>query len=361
MARFAPYVVVAVLGLLVSTLIPPPRRAQADASDIARDTGVRALGAARGYASTALWLRAGDAYRRGDLYEATATYQLIRELQPRNPAVYSYLAWNEAYNLAAQFPEPQRRLEWIARGFRTLQQGQKAIPRDASLRLDEWNFVLNRSISQPLGVLETQLPAWRETDPRWALLVENARRHHDRLSPSQAAGVRLFVEEIGLQPTLFETADLAAALPQEQRSKLLDPGFETLPPAQQGDLARLFSPIERLQVRALYALGQDELGFLAMCHWCRFHLMTMVLMPATKLPYRSLAADLALLNSFRFAWLSMLPGTEPEFTPHYRLGVETAFRAGIDNAARHGGDSAKAEFISHIRENFADVPGLLPE
>lgn len=361
MARFAPYILVAILGLLVSSLLPPPRRADTDISAAARETGVRLIGGTRGYVTTALWLRAGDAYRRGDLYETTATYQLIRELQPRNPAVYSYLAWNEAYNLAAQFPEPERRMEWVARGFETLRQGQKALPRDASLRLDEWNFVLNRSIGQPLGVLETELAAWGRTDPKWALLVESARQQQSKLTADQAAILRQFLDEIGLQPTLFETADLAAALPEEQRRRLLDPGFDRLPPAQQGDLARLFNESERRQMRALYALDQDLLALLALCHWCRFHLLTLVLAPTVRMPHRSLATDLALLNSYRHAQLSLVPGTEPEFTPQYRQGVETAFKAGIDNALRHGGDSARADFIQHIRENFADVPGLLPE
>ncbi|MBK9975126.1 MAG: hypothetical protein IPP14_10180 [Planctomycetes bacterium] len=360
MARFAPYLLVALAGLILSSLIPPPRRAQADASEIARDTGVRVLGATRGYASTALWLRAGEAYKRGDLYETTATYQLIRELQPRNPAVYSYLAWNEAYNLAAQFAEPERRMEWIARGFATLRQGQRALPADASLRLDEWHFVLNRSISFPLGVLETELPAWREADPQWAYLCEQARARFDKLSTQDKLALAWFLQEIGLQAGLFDTANLAAALSNDQRQKLLAPGFESLPPDQQGDLATLFNESERSQMRALYALGPEVHAFLALCHWCRFHLMTLVLEPAIRLPYRSLAVDLALMNSYRYAQLNLLPGTETEFTPRYKRGVATAFKAGIDNAARYGGESAKSEFASHLRENFEDLPGWLP-
>lgn len=335
MARFAPYLLVAILGVLVSSLLTPPRRGEAEVSDVARDTGVRALGAARGYASVALWLRAGDAYKRGDLYETTATYQLIRELQPRNPAVYSYLAWNEAYNLSAQFPEPERRMEWVARGFATLRQGQKALPGDASLRLDEWSFVLNRSISQPLGVLATELPAWRVTDPQWAVVVESAQDRHERLSPAQQAQLAEFLEEIGLQPQIFDVPDK----PASERTE-----------------------IETRQANALLALDQPVQDLLALCHWCRFHLMTLVLQPALKLPYRSLAVDLALLNSYILA-RRFLVGAESEFVPRYRQGVATAFKAGIDNALRHGGESAKADFVAHVRENFAlaDVADLLPE
>jgi len=333
MARFAPYILVAVLGLLLSSVLTPPRRAEAAASEIARDTGVRALGAARGYASVALWLRAGDAYRRGDLLETTATYQLIRELQPRNPAVYSYLAWNEAYNLSAQFPEPERRMEWVARGFATLRDGQKALPGDASLRLDEWSFVLNRSIGQPVGVLETELAAWRKVDPQWAVVVESVLERYRSLGAADRAQMAEFIEEIGLQPQLFETPDK----PENERNA-----------------------IENAQVKSLLALNKPVLDLLALCHWCRFHLMTLILQPALKMPYRSLAVDLALLNSFILAH-KYLVGAESEFVPRYRQGVATAFKAGIDNAARHGGESAKADFIAHVRENFAQAPELLAE
>lgn len=336
MARFAPYLLFAILGVLVSSLLTPPRRDHAELSAVARDTGVRALGAARGYASVALWLRAGDAYKRGDLYETTATYQLIRELQPRNPAVYSYLAWNEAYNISAQFPEPERRMEWVARGFETLRQGQKALPRDASLRLDEWHFVLNRSIGQPVGVLQTELPAWGKTDPQWELIANTAIDRHAQLGAADKAALRLFLDEIGLQADLFKIMDQ----PEADRTAL-----------------------ERRQAAALLALSDDARGVLVLCHWCRFHLMTLVLQPALAVPFRPLSLDLALLNSYAYAGAYMLPQTESEFGPRYRQGVATALKAGIDNAARYGGESAKADFIAHVRENFelAGVPELLPE
>ncbi|MBE7492713.1 MAG: hypothetical protein HS108_13295 [Planctomycetes bacterium] len=333
MARFAPYVAVAILGVLASTLLAPPRAARADLAGIARDTGARTLGAARGYASVALWLRAGDAYRRGDLYETTATYHLIRELQPRNPAVYSYLAWNEAYNLAGQFPEPERRMEWVARGFATLRQGQKALPGDAGLRLDEWHFVLNRSIGQPLGVLETELPAWGRTDPAWAAVVELARERHSALGESDRRRLRWFLDEIGLQPLIFEAPDKPVA----ERT-----------------------PLEDMQAKALESLTPAVLELLGLCNWCRYHLMTLILSEAQRIAYRPLALDLALLNSYLWAH-RYLVGGHAEFVPRYRQGVASAFKAGIDNALRYGGEPAGAAFAAHVRENFADVPELLPE
>lgn len=329
MARFAPYLLVTVLSLLLSSLISPPTR-MVEASTAAREAGIRALGAARGYASTALWLRAGDSYRRGDLYETTATYQLIRELQPRNPAVYSYLAWNQAYNIAGQFREPDQRAGWLARGFDTLRQGQRALPADAGLLLDEWSFVLNRGIGMPVEVLAIEDAAWGEANRAWANVVKHAIELRDRLSAADRAQLQQFLENVGLHPLLFH------------------------PDVEYPDLAATYG-------QALAGLSEDNVRLLLHCDWCRFHLMTLVLEPALRLGYRPLSLDQALLNSYRYAIKSMLPGSEQEFEPQYRQGVATAFRAGIDNARRYGGQGAVGDFVAHVRENFSDLPGWLPE
>ena len=314
--RIAPYIVVVLAGVLASSLLDPPRRAEAPSS-IMRDTGVRALGAARGYASVALWLRAGEAYRRGDLYETMATYQLIRELQPRNPAVYSYLAWNQAYNIAAQFKDAERRSEWLARGFETLRQGRRALPQDAGLLFDEWSFVLNRAVGLPRAVLQIELPARREADPQWALIAEYSLRLHEELPPAERAALDEFLEESGMQTELAQTA-----------------GFADLPAGTQ--------------------------RVLQLWDWCRAHLMVLVLQPATALSHRPLSIDLCLLNSLLLARQACPEEARAEFEPRYRRGVASAFAAGIENALKHGGQELRAEFESHVRENYSRLPGWLP-
>ncbi|MCC6464019.1 MAG: hypothetical protein IT463_01620 [Planctomycetes bacterium] len=360
MKRLAPYAVFACACWLLAAVLPAPPAQKQDAAEAARAAGVRVLGATRGYAGTALWLRAGDAYRRGDMYETLAAYQLIQEFQPRNPAVYSYLAWNEAYNLSAQFPEPERRLEWVQRGFATLHRGQQRLSRDAGLRLDEWHFVLNRSAGYPLGVLELELERHGTQDPAWGLLARRALEMHRALPENERATLQRFLDEVGLQVPLFDTAERAQELSPAQRARLLDPAFEVLTPAQQGELAAEFNDLERMQLRALELLSPDARAVLALCHWCRFHLMVLVLAPAGKLTPRSLSVDAALLNTYRLAQLWLVPGTETEFTPRYRQGVAVAFADGIENARRYGDETA-AEFSAHMRENFADLPGWLPE
>lgn len=365
MRRFAPHLLVIAAALLTSLLLPAPERAvQADAGEIARATGIRVLGATRGYATTALWLRAGDAYRRGDLYETLATYQLIRELQPRNPAVYSYLAWNQAYNIAAQFPERERREEWVIRGLRTLHQGQQRLPGDATLRLDEWNFVLNRSIGYPAAILAAQRERLREADPAWHEITGVALKLHAELSPGDLALLDQFLENIGLQLNLFDLADDYYSLTEADRNRLLEPGFEELSPEQQGELGQAFHPLERVQMRALFSLSPDLLAFLALAHWCRLHAMVLVITPALQAQPHGLAIEAALLNSVRMAARrlppTLAPQTREDFARRYKEAVAEAFVSGIENALRIGGQSAALEFLDDVRINFAGQPELLP-
>jgi len=363
MKRTAPYLLVVAAAVVLSALLPAPERAQADAGEIARTTGIRVLGATRGYATTALWLRAGDAYRRGDLYETLAAYQLIRQLQPRNPAVYSYLAWNQAYNISAQFPDRADRETWVVRGLETLHEGQQNLPDDASLRLDEWNFILNRSGGYPGAILRSELKAFGEDAPLWGHIVQVVLDMQKALSPADSKALDTFLDEFGLQLDLFDTADAVSSLSKENQQRLLDPAFEQLSPDQQGDLGKAFAPLERAQMRALFSLSPAVQQFLAPAHWARLHAMVLAVTPALDAKPHGLNIEAALLNSVRLAARRLPPKlgdeVEEEFLRHYKEAVANAFLSGIENALRIGGRDAANEFVDAMRINFEDQPDLL--
>ncbi|MCA8914899.1 MAG: hypothetical protein KDB90_05770 [Planctomycetes bacterium] len=365
MRRFAPYLLLIAAAVVVSVLLPAPdRTVQADAGEVARTTGIRVLGATRGYATTALWLRAGDAYQRGDLYETLATYRLISELQPRNPAVYSYLAWNQAYNISAQFPEHDRRSYWVVLGLQTLIDGQKRLPDDASLRLDEWNFLLNRTISYPAAVLEAERNHLGEVDSTWNQVVGVALKLRKDLNGKDVAALDDFLENIGLQIGLFDTADDVAALSASDRDRLLAPAFEEQTPEQQGELGQAFTVLERDQMRALFSLTPDVLAFLAVAHWCRLHAMVLAITPALDAQPHGLAVESALLNAVRLASLRIPPTlaheTRQEIERRYKEAVAHAFVSGIENALRIGGREAADDFVDAMKFNFEGQPELLP-
>jgi hypothetical protein len=332
MRRFLPQAIVIAIALLVAALLPSPDRpASADTAEVARQTGLRVLGATRGYATTALWLRAGDAYRRGDFYETLAAYQLIAELQPRNPAVYSYLAWNQAYNISAPFAEHDQRLQWVLRGLQTLHEGQKRMPDEPSLRMDEWNFLLDRTISYPVGLLRAELDRNREDDHDWANLTDYVVDLAARLNAEQTNALHEFLREYGLQFGIYAE----------------DP--------------------EDWQVNAVRALGRlDEQTqvMLATVHWCRLQAMLKVLRPALEMHPHSFALDMAVILTCRMAWLAAghpyLSALELRKSRVYEYveGVASALRAGIENARRAGGEEAVAAFLDHARENLSDVPEL---
>jgi hypothetical protein len=332
MRRLVPQAIVILIALLVAALLPgPDRPASADTAELARQTGLRVLGATRGYATTALWLRAGDAYRRGDFYETLASYQLIAELQPRNPAVYSYLAWNQAYNISAPFTEHDQRLQWVVRGLQTLHQGQQRMPIEPSLRMDEWNFLLDRTISYPVGLLRAERDRYSDNDPDWAEAADRAIEQAEALNAEQTRSLHEFLREYGLQFGIY------AENPEDWQGEA---------------------------VRALGRLDEQTQTMLAAAHWCRLQAMLMVLRPALEMRPHSFALDIAVILTCRMA---LLAAGHPNLgaldlrksrVDEYAKGVASALRAGIENARRAGGEEAVAAFLEHARENLSDVPEL---
>lgn len=96
-----------------------------------------ALGGFRGVLADLLWLRASQRQEEGDYFEAAQLTGWITRLEPRYPEVWSYHAWNIAYNIGVMFPDPADRWEWLMRGIRLLRdEGIAANPRSSRLYWD---------------------------------------------------------------------------------------------------------------------------------------------------------------------------------------------------------------------------------
>jgi hypothetical protein len=352
MQRAGTTIVLMLLALGVAAALPPVE-SNAERS-AARDTSLRLLGATRGYVSTGLWLRAGESFRRGDYFETLATYQLIRELQPRNPAVYSYLAWNQAYNISPQFPSRDRQFEWLQRGFTTLHEGQKELPKDATLFQDEWNFLLTKTAGYPVRLVKLLAP--RHDDQAFALIVGQLITLRDELTTDQLNELETFLDETGMDLLLFDQVEALLGLPPDQQDSVLD-----LNQPLSGDLADVFPEITRQRINNLLALDDDLRTIVALGHWARLHLLALTLEPAMKILPRSLTTDTAILNSYRLASLNCPPQLADNFQNTYRTAVERAYKLGIENARKRGGNELATEFKLHMRENFEELPGWLPE
>lgn len=93
-----------------------------------------ALGTFRGLAVDYLWARADHLQDEGHYFEAQTLSEWITSLQPRFPRVWSFQAWNLAYNISAATLVPEERWAWVSRGIELLRsRGIPLNPKSAEL------------------------------------------------------------------------------------------------------------------------------------------------------------------------------------------------------------------------------------
>jgi hypothetical protein len=102
-----------------------------------------AMGALRGVFVNYLWIRATNAKEEGQYYEAVELADWITRLQPRLPAVWTFHAWNMAYNISVTTHTPQERWSWVNSGIRLLRnRGIRANPNDMHMHKElAWIFL----------------------------------------------------------------------------------------------------------------------------------------------------------------------------------------------------------------------------
>lgn len=79
--------------------------------------GTLMLGGFRGLACDLLWMRANTAKDRGRYYESVALGKAIVQIQPRFEQIWEYLAWDMAYNIAAEVEDPAGKWSWFRAGL----------------------------------------------------------------------------------------------------------------------------------------------------------------------------------------------------------------------------------------------------
>jgi hypothetical protein len=102
-----------------------------------------AMGALRGVFVNYLWIRATQKKEDGQYYEAVELADWITRLQPRLPAVWTFHAWNMAYNISVTTHTPQERWGWVNAGIRLLRnRGLRANPNDMHMHKElAWIFL----------------------------------------------------------------------------------------------------------------------------------------------------------------------------------------------------------------------------
>ncbi len=102
-----------------------------------------AMGALRGIFVNYLWIRATNAKENGQYYEAVELAEWITRLQPRLPQVWTFHAWNMAYNISVTTQTPEERWGWVNAGIRLLRnEGIRANPNDMHMHKElAWIFL----------------------------------------------------------------------------------------------------------------------------------------------------------------------------------------------------------------------------
>ncbi len=95
-----------------------------------------AMGSFRGLIVDILWIRAERLKEKGQFFDARQLAEWIVTLQPRFSRVWSFQAWNMAYNISVTIPasEPEQRWRWVKNGYELLRdKGIPLNPTDISL------------------------------------------------------------------------------------------------------------------------------------------------------------------------------------------------------------------------------------
>ncbi len=85
--------------------------------------GTLLLGGFRGLACDLLWMRAMHARDTRRTYESVALAGAITRIQPRFVRAWEHLAWDQAFNLAADEDDPKAKLGWMEAGVRANAEG----------------------------------------------------------------------------------------------------------------------------------------------------------------------------------------------------------------------------------------------
>lgn len=92
------------------------------------------LGGFRGLIADILWLRAARLQEAGRFIELAQLADWIAKLQPRCTEIWSYQAWNLAYNISVMMPVPEDKWRWVCNGIRLLRdEGIRYNPDDPQL------------------------------------------------------------------------------------------------------------------------------------------------------------------------------------------------------------------------------------
>ena len=145
------------------------RRLRPGSAPVLAEGVFAALGGLRSLAAEIVWFRADRLQEEGRYVELAQLASTLTALEPHTPEVWSYAAWNLAYNVSVMMPTPQDRWRWVLAGLRLLRdEGLAVNPKSSELHRElAWMFELKIGAD-----IDTAAGLYRA---EWRKIVEDVR------------------------------------------------------------------------------------------------------------------------------------------------------------------------------------------
>ena len=141
-----------------------------DSAPALTEGALAALGGLRSLAAEVVWFRADRLQEEGRYVELAQLASALAFLEPHTPEVWSYAAWNLAYNISVMMPDAESRWRWVEAAIRLLRdEGLRLNPRSPELLRElAWLFELKIGLN-----LDSSASAYRTF---WRAKVEDVQR-----------------------------------------------------------------------------------------------------------------------------------------------------------------------------------------
>ena len=148
--------------MLLSSRHPHP-------SPVIAEGAFAALGGLRSIAAEVIWFRADRLQEEGRYVELAQLASALTFMEPHTPEVWSYAAWNLAYNVSVMMPTAEDRWRWVEAGLRLLRdEGLERNPASRELLRElAWMFEIKIGAD-----IDSAAAHYRE---RWRAIVEDVR------------------------------------------------------------------------------------------------------------------------------------------------------------------------------------------
>jgi hypothetical protein len=93
---------------------------RAESAPVLAQGALAALGGFRSIAAEVIWFRADRLQEEGRYVELAQLASLLTFMEPHTTEVWSYAAWNLAYNISVMMPTPEDRWRWVMAAIRLL-------------------------------------------------------------------------------------------------------------------------------------------------------------------------------------------------------------------------------------------------